>query len=1271
MTLPTLVLGLSAPPAYLQTPSTQSSIQPFVPRPTVTVYNITAGSWTPVSGMLAICSISLSSGSGLSIIGATTASTPAVGVASTSFGVSVSGGLTGGWGAIFSFTVSCTLPSSVETLPVASAPIALILPRLRWITAPPPSLPFNTPWSGIISANLSYADPNATQTDLNDWAALGLVDGDILCTMSALRLSGLSVNPFVTQPFQPEAYWRSAASSSNATLAPTLDARGRVSFPQFGLTPPSSSEGKNVTVVLSCSVRGQLAASIAANVTIAKLAVEWVTTPPATVVPTTLTEKRYMSPQPAVLVRNIASGANLSGVDAAGVSCTMSIASASSASLVGTTSVPLGSDGRGVFDVGVDAGFGVQLVLTVTCVRTQGGLIAAASAPVSMEILNVAWVARPPSVVLYRTPFNVSLITTKLNASSSASQSAVSSVQCTISVETLSTATTITFDSGTRQSVSSDAQGIAVFFPSLMCSVSTASCPNGIFGLACPLPETCSGRATGLLLVTCSIAGKSFLSETTFVSISAVTPFFVTPPPLAFMPATAITTAALVPAPVIGLRIPGSPLSVDTTGVVCDVGPPRFDGAYVFTPASGSYSFQGSAPTLTLDNIQYSAQFGQTVNMTIICRRAQGDNMLIIWRLVRILNATAAWAAPFPSSVANSVDLFSVLAYVTDLGLDGYTFPNYVDAAGLPMPRSDEYAQAKYNGSLAPYAFSRAATTNVSSITLRQLPSPGNLATWLLNNTLSCNLVGDIQNSITFAGTRHFVSSGLVLFEGVSVLAPVGSVLTGTLACGIDANAVGFSVPMKPLPWAIRIAPCPRGSYNNTLTTCQTCPPNTYSDGGASTCTPCPGAGSSPACFDCTAGILTLKPECARSAGLGPDDTITGETELLDCSDVAKGIIVRDACITNASAGADRSAGVSHYCAPGYSGPLCAICDAAAEYAKTGQMCSTCPPTNLNYGVVAAVPFVLLVIVVYISLYRKQSAGSSTIYFRLLLTYVQTMGTLASLFMAKGTETFNAIFGSFSAVGSSPLQLSPIQCVMRLSYWVRFGGTLSIPALMTVSSILVNILSITFSEMRAPSDRRGCCVNTRSRIKDFFDNRRWLAPTLFVLNLSYASITSTSFGAFSCMARTVGRATYLKLDVSVECYTTQHLIGRIVSGIVITGLVAGLPVYFYRVLSSPAVHARLRAPGGDEALTRQLGFLFAGYSIDRGLWWESLVMSRKAFTVLVRIARNHRVDASGRSPPSPSRPTDRLRPKRSILSAERVHDRVYCRTFRDGVRAPL
>ena len=237
------------------------------------------------------------------------------------------------------------------------------------------------------------------------------------------------------------------------------------------------------------------------------------------------------------------------------------------------------------------------------------------------------------------------------------------------------------------------------------------------------------------------------------------------------------------------------------------------------------------------------------------------------------------------------------------------------------------------------------------------------------------------------------------------------------------------------------------------------------------------------------------------------------------------GITPPAACVTNASAGADRRASATHRCAPGYSGPLCAVCDAAADYAKTGLLCTVCPPKAVNYTVVALVPFVLLAIVVYISMYRTQSAGSSTIYFRLILTYVQTMGTIASLFIAKGTATFQAIFGSFSAVGSSPLQLSPIQCTLRLGYWTRFGGTLSIPLLMTLSSIAVNLVAIVYSELRTSQSVRGCCTAAHSRSARFFSERQWLAPTLFVLNLSYASITSTSFGVFACMARAVGGIT--------------------------------------------------------------------------------------------------------------------------------------------------
>lgn len=260
VTIPALRLVLAAAPARLQTPSTQSSFKALVPQPTVSIVD---GNNATVRGMRAVCSFSLPADSGLTTLGTPTMATPESGNATASFKVAVSGGISGGWGSIFSFNITCTLPSSVETLVVISPTIALVSPRVRWTLPPPSSLLYQTPIAGAIAANFSFTDPLAPGSDLTDWPSLGIVDGELSCSVTATPLGGVSVIPFAAAPSATQVY---SATPQNGS-AVQLSERGLATFPKLGVSSRLGSEGQNVTLSLTCYVRGQVAESAAANIT--------------------------------------------------------------------------------------------------------------------------------------------------------------------------------------------------------------------------------------------------------------------------------------------------------------------------------------------------------------------------------------------------------------------------------------------------------------------------------------------------------------------------------------------------------------------------------------------------------------------------------------------------------------------------------------------------------------------------------------------------------------------------------------------------------------------------------------------------------------------------------------------------------------------------------------------------------------------------------------------------------------------------------------------
>jgi hypothetical protein len=483
--------------------------------------------------------------------------------------------------------------------------------------------------------------------------------------------------------------------------------------------------------------------------------------------------------------------------------------------------------------------------------------------------------------------------------------------------------------------------------------------------------------------------------------------------------------------------------------------------------------------------------------------------------------------------------------------------------------------------------------------------------------------------------------NGIVNFAGVSLAARSGSEVRGVVGCSLG----DLSYPSV-LPWSIVMQPCGQGTAPAGAGgyTCSTCASSSYSDGGANfpTCTKCPNQGVS-----CAGGILILLPGFSRTQDGAL--TIDENTELNPCWAI-------EGCWVNRNlSDFNRAASHTHGCNEGYEGPLCGVCSASKSYAKAGGLCVPCGNFYANLVVVSFTPLIIIALVAWISFYRKVEASSkSQVLFRILLTYVQTLGTLSSIYLARGTARFRAMFGFTTAAGDSPLTLTPIQCILRPPYYLRFIITVSLPFSVAALVLIANLSSITVTRCRQSCCKRVKKIYVSSRsirslsindsnkdsnvktssqsdqsrgtpevdesfisqlradINRFFKNQMWVAPLIFVLNAGYSSLTTTSFNIFNCLPYTVGGSTYLAQDLSVKCYDGLHNGFRGLAGLLISFFGAGFPLLFAYILR------RQRTELSKPETFARFGFLYDGYSIDRGMFaWESAVMVRKAAVVMI------------------------------------------------------
>ena len=996
----------------------------------------------------------------------------------------------------------------------------------------------------------------------------------------------------------------------------------------------------------SCLARGNALATVTALTTVQRLSVALVQAPPAATLPASVAQPLPFSPTVTVAILNSTGGVLVSESLAA---CTVSVSGTPAfapniplgqrqVSLLGTVRSAVAAGLATFPGLSISGPLGSSASLSFDCARSVGGMVFPALATVIIDVVTATWT--PPLLplwLLYKTPVPASVVLQQFVpdpargwavAAGSAPRPAPA-LACSLALAN-ATRSGLAISSASPGAVgetgTSDANGAVAFSLSL----------TGVAGAA--------DNITAL----CSVAGQPFVSPALPVAIETVALVAVVAPPTVWLPSFVSALTPFAPVPSILFVALHGRVPVDAREAACQMSVASSDASVLAPPLAGyklapfisvyvnaagasvsndsAVLFQASHTPILLSNALVQPRaFGLVLNMSVSCQRSQGDvTAPYSWQL-RIVDADVEFITPPPAHIISQT-AFAMTLRLFDRG-------------------AARVADGGDGGRL------RFPTLELDNVTL-----------CTVSITTADPLIV-LQNGVVRA------SSGIVSFLGISLAAHSGSTVRGLVSCALGDLALPTA-----LPFAIVMEPCgpgtaPAGAGGYT---CATCPSGTYSDGGAGVlaCTPCPGQGVS-----CAGGLLVLLPGFARTQDGAL--TIDAGTELHKCWN-ARG------CFVNLnSSDHDRAANNTHACLPGYGGPICGVCSAADRYAQASGTCVPCGSALVNAIVVAFLPFLLAALVIWISLFRKvEASADSQVLTRILLTYFSTLGTLSSIYFARGTAEFRALFGFTTAVGDSPLSLTPLQCTLRLPYYVRFGITVSLPFSLAVLVLLTNLAALALARLRkgaaAPGSPSGKQLDAGAKVTEsaaamaekaatealadadnakdeglaagsptapsaaaaaaagaaappadepggdsllallradvarFFATQAWVAPVIFVLNASYSSLTTTSFGMFNCMPFKVAGVTYLAQDLSVTCYDALHNGFRGLAGLLIAFFGAGFPLLFAALLR------RNRAELHKPEVFARFGFLYDGYSVSRGMFaWESVVMVRKAAIVMI------------------------------------------------------
>ncbi len=1197
------------PPAVLlpSDPSAQSAISP-VPALQLKTANAATNATAALIGYSLPCSVSVVSASG----GVTVAGTSQV-ASSASSGTALFDALSivGSLGRPFLLSFSCQWLSG-EAVTVSSAPLVTPLVRVTWLAgaAPPAYALFNTPLAGALGAAAAFTGDLVSASPLwrTDWAAVGAGAGSgaLSCSLAAAQAGGSVVLAGTTSV--------AAAGDGSALFA------GVALQPSLVPTPATAAATPPVVLTAACRLNNQQLSSVAsASVAVQALSLAWLAAPPASMLPSSQSSVTPMRDL-VVAVLNSTGGVLASEYTAA---CSLSIvASAYSVASSGNTQVLLGPvnvipvAGVATFSgVALVSPLGASATLQVACSRKEGGTVQPVSAVVLIDTVSVAIVAANSSVpasglVLYNTPYSLAARVMRATLNPAAGWVPVAGSQVGASASSCSLRLT------------PPAGGSAAGPLSLTSSGSDATAITDADGfVSLLLYATGNANATALLSVACLVADQTVSTAGLPLFRLLVDPVAVVPMPRFWLPSSSASSTAIAPVPSIVLRASSGGAPVDATGAVCAVTVVAGNGAVVNAPLLG-YRLPESQTLLSANGtvlgqiatdplqtpiplaaVYVSSIFGAALQLRVQCVRAQGDTSGALLAPVRMVTPALAWVQQPPASLV-SQQSFAASLVLLDAGAA-------VAAAQLPqLPQ-----------------------LSMDSVTVCTLAVVSNDSGVLLQNGVATAVAGAVS----------FSAAGLTARAGMTV--------AGRVTCRLGDLPVAGE-----LNWAVSMQPCPLGTAPAGANgySCGICGGGSYSDGGMGVraCTACPVKGAA-----CLGGVLQLQQAYYR-ADRGA--TVDESTELHEC-------VFAVGCVVNSSTVGDRAWNVTHRCAEGYSGVLCGVCSSdgagGAGYARSGNACLPCWASTANLVVMALIPFAFFVLCVYIVNKKSERSSPPDTVVRILMTYVQTIGTLTAIYQAKGTPGYASAISFSQLLGGSPLSVGPVECGLRPSYTTRFAVTIVLPFIIAATCALIVLLrsllrsacsrcaagggaaatAVVLLSVAPPSaltsgasalDGGGVLAplpmrQAQGKARDQAAApprpseapavgilrgtlRELIAPVIFVLNLGYSSIVSSAFTIFACTPEPIAGVRYLVADLTIACNTPSYVAAQIAAGAVIFAFGLGFPLLFSYVLY------RKRASLAHPETFSRLGFLYDGYRTEKGLFmFESLAMLRKSGVVLL------------------------------------------------------
>lgn len=314
-------------------------------------------------------------------------------------------------------------------------------------------------------------------------------------------------------------------------------------------------------------------------------------------------------------------------------------------------------------------------------------------------------------------------------------------------------------------------------------------------------------------------------------------------------------------------------------------------------------------------------------------------------------------------------------------------------------------------------------------------------------------------------------------------------------------------------------------------------------------------------------------------------------------------------------------------CHEGHHGPLCDICDDG--WAKDDGVCLKCPEnTQRTIGLTVVIPIVCTFIIVFLiktanpSENKKEEVNGVV---KIFMNYAQVF-SLASSFQINWPTLIRYLFERAKEFSSPRVSFYSSDCAIGWSYYEKLIVYLALPIGYAFSvTCIIAVISLLFCKKKKKKLKRFDSVIER---EDFLKKSpscfeffiAWEKTAIVVGTfLSWPTIVEKTLEVMNC--EQIGEKYYLVKDVSVECYTNEHIAYLTLAYIALGLYGVGIPFMGFRLLYKHRF--RLFNMQNRYDGSTPLSFLFLGYR-EKRWYYEFIIMGKKASLIIISVfLRNH------------------------------------------------